>query len=169
MVCYLGHQSLAARLRVLGAWLAARPRAPGPRRDLLNQRPVYPLWLGGSASPTFRRAGERGVGWTISGYSPDEIREGRERLLAAWGDSDREGDPDVAANVDGYVTDDPVASDDPLVGSAEAVVEGAGAYRDAGATRLNLQLSSAPDGGTLTLDERIEQIERFGDEVLPAL
>lgn len=138
-----------------------------------HPRPVQdggpPLWLGGNASPTFRRAAEHGVGWTISGVSPDEIREGRERLLAAWDDYSRKDNPDVAANVDGYVTDEPVASDDPLVGSVESVIEGVIAYREAGATRINLQLSSAPDGETLTLDERIEQIKRFGDDVLPAL
>lgn len=136
-------------------------------------RPVQdggpPLWLGGSASQTFRRAGARGVGWMISGRSPAEIRDGRDRLQAAWADYDRTGAPEIAANVDAAVTDRPTESDNPLVGTVDTVVDGVRAYRNAGATRLNLQLSSGPDGGTLTLEERLTQIQRFGDEILPAL
>lgn len=128
-----------------------------------------PLWLGGSAGPTFRRVAERGVGWTISGFGPDEVRRGRDRLSTAWEDYDRDGEPQVAVNVNGYVTDGPAASDEPLIGTVDAVLEGVEAYRDAGATRINLQLSSGLSGERMTLDERIEQIHRFGDDVLPAL
>lgn len=128
-----------------------------------------PLWIGGSASPTFRRAGERGVGWTIGGRSPEEIEEGRERLLAAWRAFDRTGEPEIAVNVDGFLTDDAVEEPARLVGDAETILTDVAAYRAAGVTRINLQLSSDPRGGTLSVDERVEQIERFGDEVLPSL
>lgn len=142
-----------------------------------HPRPVQdggpPLWLGGSASPTFRRAADRGVGWTISGFSPEEVREGRDRLLAAWDDYGREGEPEIAANVNGYVTDDTAGrdehADEPLIGSAEAVLDGVETYCEAGATRLNLTLSSGPNGETLTVDERVAQIERFGADVLSVL
>lgn len=128
-----------------------------------------PVWSGGSASPAFRRAAEYGVGWTISGVSPADVAEGRERLLNAWDDYDREGEPEIAANVHGYVTDEPADADEPLVGTVDSVLEGVDAYREAGATRINLTLSTGPAGDAMTLEERVEQIDRFGSDVLPAL
>lgn len=128
-----------------------------------------PLWAGGSASPAFRRAAEYGAGWTISGVSPEDVRDGRSRLLNAWDDYDRDGDPEIAVNVDGYVTDESTESDEPLVGTVDSVLDGVDAYREAGATRINLTLSSTPAGDTMTIEERLEQIKRFEDEICSAL
>lgn len=127
------------------------------------------LWLGGSSSAAFRRTAEYGIGWAISGWSPEELQEGRDRLHAAWSDYDREGEPRIAANVNAYVTDDPVADDDPMVGSVDNVIDDVEAYVDAGADRINLTLSGKPDGDQMTIDERVEQIDRFAEEIIPSL
>lgn len=128
-----------------------------------------PLWAGGSASPTFRRAAKYGIGWTISGVSPEDVRDGRSRLLNAWNDYDRDCGPEIAVNVDGYVTNESTESEEPLVGTVDSVLNGINAYREAGATRINLTLSSTPDGDPMTIEERIEQIKRFDDEIFSKL
>ena len=129
-------------------------------------RPVgdLPVWVGGHSSPAFRRVAEYGTGWAYTA-DPDGIRAGRERILRAWADYDREGTPAVAAGQAAYVgANPPAGAEGPLVGTPEEVVAGVEAYVDAGATRLDLKFGATTD----SLDERLTQIERFADEVMPA-
>ena len=128
-----------------------------------------PLWIGGSSSAAFRRTAMYGIGWTISGRSPNELAAGRDRLIRAWEDYDRDGRPRIAANVNAYLTDDPVEDGGPMVGSVDRVLDGIGDYREAGADRINLTLSTKPNGDKMTIDERVRQIERFADEIMSAL
>ncbi len=51
------------------------------------------LIIGGSIDATFRRAAEFGDGWIAGGAPPDVFAEGREKLLAAWREAGREGEP----------------------------------------------------------------------------
>ena len=129
-------------------------------------RPVgdIPVWVGGESSPAFRRIGQYGEGW-MKTESVEGIREGRRRIRRAWDDFDRDGDPQIAAGQQAYVGADPPDDvDGPLVGPADEVIEGVEAYADAGATRVDVKFGPTTD----SLDERLAQLERFADEVIPA-
>ncbi|MDX6649643.1 MAG: hypothetical protein QOJ97_1594 [Solirubrobacteraceae bacterium] len=61
-------------------------------------RPGGPeLLIAGGVDAAFERAAKFGDGWTMGGGSPDQLREGREKLLAAWREAGREGEPRVMA------------------------------------------------------------------------
>jgi alkanesulfonate monooxygenase SsuD/methylene tetrahydromethanopterin reductase-like flavin-dependent oxidoreductase (luciferase family) len=66
---------------------AIGPPTPGPRPEVL---------IGGTADAAFRRAADFD-GWTMGGGTPDQLREGREKLLASWRDAGREGGPRTMA------------------------------------------------------------------------
>jgi len=53
--------------------------------------------LGGSAAASYRRAAAHGSGWIMGGGTPDMLREGREKALAAWKEAGREGEPSIRA------------------------------------------------------------------------
>lgn len=75
------------------------------------------LVFGGSIDKTFERAAEYGDGWIMGGGTPDELKEGREKLEKAWSDAGRDGKPRVMAlayfslgdqaeaNAEGYLKD----------------------------------------------------------------
>ena len=124
-----------------------------------------PIWVGGHSSPAFRRIAEYGDGWSYTAV-PEGIREGRQRIERAWDDFDRDGSPGIAAGQPAYVGADPPAdATGPLVGTAEEVVDGVEAYADAGATRIDVKFGPTTD----TLDEHVTQLERFAEDVMPAV
>ena len=49
------------------------------------------IMIGGGAKAAYRRAAEYGSGWTMGGGTPDQFREGREALEAAWSKAGRDG------------------------------------------------------------------------------
>jgi probable F420-dependent oxidoreductase len=121
------------------------------------------IWLGGKSGAAFRRTAQFGDGWTIFWDRPDAIAAGRERLMNAWTDFEREGDPEVAVIRATEVGDDTERDPEkPLVGEPEKIVEDIEAYADAGTTRVVI------DFYTTDIDEQIEQVERFGDGVVDA-
>lgn len=126
-------------------------------------RPVQdggpPVLLGGSSGAAFRRAAQYGAGWALPG-SPEDIADGRERLLRAWEDFDRDGEPAVVAEQSAHLGDHP-DEEGPLVGPREDVLEGIEAYREAGATRITLGIT-----GVDAVDDLLDQVERFGEDVL---
>lgn len=125
---------------------------PRPMQDEI------PVWIGGSTSASFRRVGRYGHGWTKT-LTPDETAEFSERAAAAWRDFDRSGRPAIGASQDVYVGTD-TDRQSPLVGTPDEIVDGIDAYRRAGATRIEVVLNWLP------IDDRIEQLEHFSDEVL---
>ncbi len=64
------------------------PPTPAGRPELI---------LGGLVGPAFRRAARHGAGWTGGNCTPDDLRRGIERLLAAWEAAGREGTPRTLA------------------------------------------------------------------------
>jgi len=54
------------------------------------------IWIGGRSGAAFRRVGQFGDGWTIFWDRPADIAAARERILDAWTDFDREGEPEIA-------------------------------------------------------------------------
>lgn len=120
-----------------------------------------PVLVGGDSSATFARAAEFGDGWIIPA-SPEEVQSGRDRLHRAWDDFDREGTPTVAAEAAMYISDEN-HPERALFGPIESVIDGVEKYRNSGATRVIVSVTEAE-----TTDEFIQQLERFGDEVIPS-
>ncbi len=55
------------------------------------------MLVGGSADVAFERAAKHGDGWIMGGGAPDQLREGAEKMRAAWQAAGREGEPRIAA------------------------------------------------------------------------
>jgi len=73
-------------------------------------RPVQdsiPVWIGGRGGASLRRVGAFGDGWTVGTRSPEFLRSHRDRLLDAWDDHGRRGDPGVAIADHLHVGSDP--------------------------------------------------------------
>jgi alkanesulfonate monooxygenase SsuD/methylene tetrahydromethanopterin reductase-like flavin-dependent oxidoreductase (luciferase family) len=64
------------------------PPTPAGRPELI---------LGGLVGAAFRRAARHAAGWTGGNCTPDDLRQGIERLLAAWEAAGREGTPRTLA------------------------------------------------------------------------
>lgn len=55
------------------------------------------VMVGGGVKASYRRAAQYGAGWTLGGGTPDQLREGRAALEAAWTEHGRSGSPRVSA------------------------------------------------------------------------
>jgi alkanesulfonate monooxygenase SsuD/methylene tetrahydromethanopterin reductase-like flavin-dependent oxidoreductase (luciferase family) len=55
------------------------------------------LMLGGTADKAYERAARYGDGWIMGGGSPDQFKEGAEKMRAAWKSAGREGEPRTMA------------------------------------------------------------------------
>jgi alkanesulfonate monooxygenase SsuD/methylene tetrahydromethanopterin reductase-like flavin-dependent oxidoreductase (luciferase family) len=55
------------------------------------------LLLGGSVDTAFKRAARHGIGWILGGGTPDQLRDGKQKLEEAWRNAGRDGEPYVAA------------------------------------------------------------------------
>lgn len=122
------------------------------------------IWVGGTSGAAFRRVAEYGDGWSIVWHRPGEVAADRERIMEAWRDFDRDGEPDIALMRPVHIgTDTDRDPSRPLVGEAEKVVADLEAYADAGVTRVIM------DFFTTEIDGQIEQIHRLADEVVPEL
>jgi alkanesulfonate monooxygenase SsuD/methylene tetrahydromethanopterin reductase-like flavin-dependent oxidoreductase (luciferase family) len=55
------------------------------------------IMIGGAADVAFERAARYGAGWILGGGTPDQAREGREKVQAAWSEQGRQGAPRVGA------------------------------------------------------------------------
>lgn len=119
------------------------------------------MWVGGKSGAAFRRVAEFGDGWTIFWDRPGDIRASRERIMNAWTDYERDGDPEIAVVRAVDISENP-ARDTLLTGEADNVIADIEAYADAGVTRIVL------DFYTTEIDEQVEQIERFAEEVMPS-
>ena len=70
----------------------AGPVGPPPAREGGPE-----LMLGGSVDAAFRRAAQHGIGWTMGGGTPDQLRDARQKLEAAWEREGRSGSPRTSA------------------------------------------------------------------------
>jgi probable F420-dependent oxidoreductase len=121
------------------------------------------LWIGGESGAAIRRMAEFGDGWTING-TPDHVADGRQRLEHAWDDYDRAGEPPIAVGARTYLGENEKwDTSNPLVGSPDSILDSIDEYVKAGATHLVLGIVGRDSA------ERVEQVERFGEEVLPEL
>jgi len=72
-------------------WSGEAGVGPAPPRG----RPT--VLIGGQADAAFRRAARHGDGWIMGGGAPDQFREGKAKLEAAWEDAGRDGAPRTAS------------------------------------------------------------------------
>ncbi|MFB6130839.1 MAG: TIGR03619 family F420-dependent LLM class oxidoreductase [Salinigranum sp.] len=122
------------------------------------------LWVGGRSGAAFRRTAQFGDGWTIFWDRPDAVASARERLMNAWTDFERDGEPEIAVTRATEVGSDTERDPEkPLVGEPEAIAADVEAYADAGTTRIVI------DFYTTDVDEQVEQVRRFGEGVVDAL
>jgi probable F420-dependent oxidoreductase len=129
---------------------------------LADERPS--IWIGGSSGASFRRIGQYGDGWAAIWEHPDDIEAKRARIMNAWQDYGRDGEPEIALLRPVHIgTDRGHDTDRLLVGSTDSVIADIESYLNAGMTRLIM--------GTFlsdSVDDQIEQIDRVANEVLPS-
>ncbi len=131
---------------------------PRPRRQ-----PRPPIWIGGSSPAAVRRAGERGDGWLPQGNPPKKypgmVQNVRSRT---------DGQPvDIGALVEhlhvGAVPDGLEMGPWCVTGEPERIAERLLEWADMGAAHVQVRFPSR------SVDELVDQIERFGADVLPLL
>lgn len=128
-----------------------RPADDGPR-----------IWIGGLSGAAFRRVAEYGDGWTIVKRSPDDVATAHDRLMNAWTDYGRSGNPDIAVRQSVFVGRDP--NDEPeiaSVGSPAEIRSDIESYVESGTTHFTMSSLAT------SLEEELTQIERFGSEIIP--
>lgn len=146
------------------------PTLPGPRwpaADLgQHPRPIQedgpPIWVGGSSPAAMRRAAERGDGWLPQGpVTPESVAE-IDRLRDEFG---RHDPFDVGALVGPVYVGEPDwdLGGPTLAGSPDKIAHVLGKFAGFGVGQVQVRLRSR------SLDELIDQIGRFGAEVIPQL
>jgi probable F420-dependent oxidoreductase len=129
------------------------------------QSPRPPIWVGGSSPAALQRVAERGDGWLPQGTPRDQmpgqiatIREHMERL-------GRDEPVDLGAITEPvYVGDaDWKVGRRTLTGSGESIAESLRAYGEMGCSHLQVRFRAR------SLEEQLDQMERFGAEVGPLL
>lgn len=148
------------------------PTLPGPRwpaADLgQHPRPVQedgpPIWVGGSSKAAIRRAAERGDGWLPQGPVTPEIVARIHELRDAAG---RHGSFDLGALIGATYVGDPDASwelgEPVLSGSPDKLAHVLKKFAGLGVAQVQIRLRSR------SVDELVDQIGRFGAEVIPQL
>ncbi|MDZ4278789.1 MAG: LLM class flavin-dependent oxidoreductase, partial [Dehalococcoidia bacterium] len=128
------------------------------------QQPHPPVWVGGNSRRAVRRAVELGDGWIPFQVTEEELRDRLEyaRSLPAYGQ--RAAPLDVAlpagpVEIKGKPVDGERAR---LVGSGEQVRDDVRVYQQLGVTGMTAGFRAG------SLDEQLEQMERFAREVMPA-
>ncbi len=140
-----------------------------------------PIWIGGRSEAALRRAG-RYDGWFPSQCTVDYLRAGRERVLAVAAEAGSPPPADFgASNAACVLPDDAVAHDTmerlysyyftsreallaaTITGAPERVAERIRAYREAGATFLDLRLLP------ISLQSILDQLRLIAREVVPAV
>ncbi len=132
------------------------------------QRPHPPVWIGGNAKSSRRRAAELGEGWHPAGLTPEEVGRGAADLKALWEENNREGEPAVSlrafVSIDG-VSDEaykfPPRRPTTLKGSAGRIADLIGEYGRAGVGHIVL------DMGAHSHAAHLAAMEVFANEVRP--
>jgi alkanesulfonate monooxygenase SsuD/methylene tetrahydromethanopterin reductase-like flavin-dependent oxidoreductase (luciferase family) len=152
-------------------WAGEEKGLAGPIGPNLDAPPQ--IIVGGSVDASFRRAAEYGDGWIMGGGTPDQFRDGLEKLNEAWGAAGRSGKPramglsyyslgaDAERNADSYLRDYYAFLGEDLAGmiagsaakDADTVKQYAAAFEQAGADELIFFPSSSdPEQVDLLVD-----------------
>lgn len=145
-------------------WAGEEKGVAGPIGPNVDTPPE--IVIGGSVDASFRRAAQHGSGWIMGGGTPDQFREGVEKLNQAWTAAGRTGEPrkmalsyfalgpEAERNANTYLTDyygflgEDVAN--MIAGSAakdaDTVKQYAAAFEQSGADELVFFPSSSDPG-----------------------
>ncbi|MEZ5178699.1 MAG: TIGR03619 family F420-dependent LLM class oxidoreductase [Acidimicrobiales bacterium] len=146
------------------------PTLPGPRWPAADvgqhPRPIQedgpPIWVGGSSPAAIRRAALRGDGWLPQGpVTPEIVASIHEQRLAAG----RHDAFDIGAFVGPSYVGEPDwdLGGRALTGSPEKLAHVLGKFSAMGVGHVQIRFRSR------SADELVDQIGRFGAEVLPLL
>lgn len=146
------------------------PTLPGPRWKSADmgqlprprQEDGPPIWVGGSSKAALRRAALRGDGWLPQGpVTPEPIAALREMRAAAG----RKGRFDIGALVGSVYVGEPTwdLGGPALSGPPAKLAHVLNKFADMGVAQAQVRLRSRD------LQELLDQIETFGNEVLPLL
>ncbi len=127
------------------------------------QRPHPPVWVGGNSRRAARRAVELGDGWVPFQVSLEELKERLDyaRRLPAF---ERAAAFDIVVPATVELTAKPLDGERAsFAGSPEQVIDDFRAYQELGVTGATVGLRSH------SLDDYLEQMERFAREVMPPL
>lgn len=155
-------------------WSEERPRFEGRYYQVENVafrpkpygRDRIPIWVGGEGARAQRRAGQLGDAWFpyFVRITPAELAARFDNVRQAAGQAGREpGEVALNCCLPIEVTERPVAQEqDRLAGTPEQLVEAVRHYERIGVEHLALQFMVP------RWPQRVEQIERFAREVMPA-
>lgn len=118
-----------------------------------------PITVGGSSSPSVRRAGELGDGWHPINLSPPQLAAGVASYRAACSRFDRDPGPVVLRHMPGGRTAPEGRL--PLVGTPAEQAADVRAYADAGLDELMLSLP------VRTTDDLVAALRTFREDVVP--
>lgn len=131
------------------------------------QQPRFPIWIGGESEPARRRAAKYGDAWFsyFVKITADDLARRFEQVRGWAADGGRDPDEiELCCVRPVEVTEEPVQQDaDTLRGTPEQLVEALKRYQDVGVSHMALQFMVG------RWPERKEQIEKFGQEVIPFL
>jgi len=156
-------------------WREERPRFRGRYYEFdavaLNPRPVqqprFPIWMGGESEPAQRRAAKYADAWFsyFVKITADELATRFERVRELATEAGRDpGLIKLCCVRPIEVTDEPVPQEeDSLRGTPEQLAEALRRYQKVGVEHMALQFMRG------RWPERREQIEKFGQEVIPSL
>lgn len=134
--------------------------APKPR-----QRPYPPIWIGGNSEAAYRRVARFADAWHPARIPVADLTKARTRIGELLSERGREPDSiDIAVKTPLLITSSPPAT--PLAathGTAQSIADAIKRYADAGTTEFVFDVS--PE----TLDNAVDTMERFAQEVRPLL
>ena len=130
------------------------------------QQPRFPIWIGGESPPARRRAALYGDAWFsyFVRITPNDLAARFQRVQELAVEAGRDpGEISFCCVRPIEVTEEPVPQEgDVLRGTPEQLVEALTRYAEIGVVHMALQFMTG------RWPERKEQIERFGQETIPA-
>lgn len=128
------------------------------------QEPRIPIWVGGSAPASIRRAATKGDGWLPQGTARDDMPAAIELLRAEREKAGIEEPCEIGAITAWLYVGTPAWDCGPtLSGTPEQLAENLRGYRDMGVSHLQVRFRSR------TCEEQCDQMAAFGHEVGPLL
>lgn len=125
-----------------------------------------PIWVGGHATPAFRRTARYGDVFHAVFIPPEQVAE-QWAEVGQWCDKVGRDRSEVGLSLRLRLSlDDEREDEGALRGSADAIVEQIGAYADIGVSHFTLDVRPLAPGG---VDGQIEAMRRFVADVRPKL
>ena len=127
------------------------------------QRPHPPIWVGGRSRRAARRAVELGDGWHPNIMPLEEMKPAIDYMRRLSQRRNRSAPPVLSARAPVDMDGRPGQTRALLYGGSQQIAETIKQYEALGLSHLAVNFSDMP------MDQALEQLERFGTEVLPAV